>query len=310
MTTSSESGARSRPAGAGRTRAAAAARSPHRPAPSGAGPSRPAITAAPRSRLLPRLIEPMLRVVTLVGLIVLWELASKYWINPTWISSPGAVWDRFIDGIKDGSLWRNTSTTFEEALLGLIFGTIAGVLAALLLHRARLVARLLDPYILGAYSLPRIALAPFLVVWLGIGLSSKVVLVITVIFFVVLLNVRQGLDTVDPDLTEALRSMRAGPWVVTRHLLIPTVLPWTMSAVKIGVGMALVSAVVGEIVGSTQGLGWYITNSLNQFDITGGVMALLVMAALAMLLYYLLNFIDRRLFTWRRTAGKGSSVPM
>jgi NitT/TauT family transport system permease protein len=274
--------------------------------------SQPSIPTPGRSiirSVAARLVEPMLRIALLGVLIGLWGLASKYWIDPIWISSPGAVWHRFTETVADGSLWRNTKVTFEEALLGLLFGTVLGVIAAILLHRARIVARLLDPYILAAYSLPRIALAPFFVVWLGIGLSSKVVLVMSVIFFVVLLNVRQGLDTVDSDLTDALRSMRAGPVDVTRHLLIPTILPWTMSAVKIGVGMALVSAVVGEVVGSTEGLGWYITNSLNQFDITGGVLVLLVMAILAMLLFYALTFIESRLFRWRRPQGAGT-VPM
>jgi NitT/TauT family transport system permease protein len=176
---------------------------------------------------------------------------------------------------------------------------------ALVLDRLRLVARILDPYLLAGYSLPRIALAPFFVLWLGIGLSSKVTLVTSVIFFVVLFNVRQGLGTVDPDLRDALKSMRAGPRTVARHLLYPTVLPWLVSAIKIGVGMALVSAIVGEIVGSTEGLGWYITNSLNQFDITGGVTALLVVVFLAMVMYYVLNLVERRLFRWR---GGGSAA--
>jgi NitT/TauT family transport system permease protein len=180
---------------------------------------------------------------------------------------------------------------------------------ALALDRLRLLARILDPYLLAGYSLPRIALAPFFVLWLGIGLASKITLVASVIFFVVLFNVRQGLGTVDPDLRDALKTMRAGPGTVVRHLLYPTVLPWLVSAVKIGVGMALVSAIVGEIVGSTEGLGWYITNSLNQFDITGGVTALLVVVFLAMVMYYALNFVERRLFRWRGGDPAANTVP-
>jgi NitT/TauT family transport system permease protein len=271
--------------------------------------SRPTVATplddVPRTSAWDRGKEPLLVVLTFAVLMVAWQLAATYWIKPVWISSPALVVERLGVVWRDGTLLTNTWATFEEALLGLAIGTFLGAVMALVLDRLRLVARILDPYLLAGYSLPRIALAPFFVLWLGIGLSSKVTLVTSVIFFVVLFNVRQGLGTVDPDLRDALKSMRAGPRTVARHLLYPTVLPWLVSAIKIGVGMALVSAIVGEIVGSTEGLGWYITNSLNQFDITGGVTALLVVVFLAMVMYYVLNLVERRLFRWR---GGGSAA--
>jgi NitT/TauT family transport system permease protein len=256
-----------------------------------------------------RLKEPLLIALSFVVLLVAWQLTATYWIKSVWTSSPSLVAKRLVDTLNDGTLLSNTWATFQEAVLGLVIGTVLGTVVALVLDRLRLVARVLDPYLLAGYSLPRIALAPFFVLWLGIGLASKVMLVISVIFFVVLFNVRQGLGTVDPDLRDALKSMRASPRTVARHLLYPTVLPWLVSAVKIGVGMALVSAIVGEIVGSTKGLGWYITNSLNQFDITGGVTALLVVVFLAMVMYYALNLVERRLFRWRGGDPAGRTDP-
>ena len=262
-----------------------------------------------RPSLWDRLREPSLVVLTFVALMVVWHLAATYWIKPVWISSPTLVAGRLVSTWKDGTLLDNTWATFQEALLGLLIGTVLGAVVALALDRLKLVARVLDPYLLAGYSLPRIALAPFFVLWLGIGLASKVTLVTSVIFFVVLFNVRQGLGTVDPDLRDALKSMRAGTRTVAAHLLYPTVLPWLVSAIKIGVGMALVSAIVGEIVGSTKGLGWYITNSLNQFDITGGVAALFVVVFLAMVMYYALNLVEHRLFRWRGNDTAGNTTP-
>jgi NitT/TauT family transport system permease protein len=256
-----------------------------------------------------RLQKGLLSTALFVVVVAAWEATSRYWIDPLWISSPRLVAERLWTGMSDGSLALNTWITVQEALIGLIIGTLAGVIAGLLLARVKPVAELLDPYILGAYSLPRIALAPFFVLWLGIGLASKVVLVVSVVFFVVLFNVRQGIETVDSDLTDAMKSMGASQWEITRQVVIPTVAPWIVSAVKIGVGMALVSAVVGEMVGSTGGLGWYVTRSLNQFDMTGGVTALLVMAAIAMLLYYFLAAFERRLFAWRGD-GHSGTAPM
>jgi NitT/TauT family transport system permease protein len=278
-----------------------------------AGPRRPEASSGdvpvPRRGVWDRVREPLLIALTFVVLVLIWWFASVHWIKPVWISSPSLVAHRFVDTWKDGTLVANTWATFQEAILGLAAGTVLGLVVALVLDRLRLVARVLDPYLLAGYSLPRIALAPFFVLWLGIGLASKVTLVTSVIFFVVLFNVRQGLGTVDPDLRDALKSMRAGTRTVARHLLYPTVLPWLVSAIKIGVGMALVSAIVGEIVGSTKGLGWYITNSLNQFDITGGVTALLVVVFLAMVMYYVLDLVERRLFRWRGEDPAGRTDP-
>ena len=154
--------------------------------------------------------EPALVVLTFVALMLIWHLTATYWIKPVWISSPTLVAGRLVSTWKDGTLLDNTWATFQEALLGLLIGTVLGAVVALTLDRLKLIARVLDPYLLAGYSLPRIALAPFFVLWLGIGLASKVTLVTSVIFFVVLFNVRQGLGTVDPDLRDALKSMRAG----------------------------------------------------------------------------------------------------
>jgi len=172
------------------------------------------------------------------------------------------------------------------------------------------VAREIDPYLLGVYSLPRVALAPFFILWFGIGLVSKVVLVVSVVGFVVLFNVRQGMESIDADILDALHSMRAGRWEVTRYVVIPSLIPWILSSVKIAVGIGFVSAVVGEMVGSTKGLGWYVTQSLNQFDMTGGVTSLVIMAVLALILYAIVGKIERRVCRWQASATAARTVPM
>lgn len=146
--------------------------------------------------------------------------------------------------------------------------------------------------------LPRVALAPFFILWFGIGLASKVALVVSVVGFVVLFNVRQGIDAIDPVMLDAMHSMRASRWQTTRNVVIPSVVPWLMAAIKISIGMAIVSAVVGELIGSTEGLGWYMTQAINQFDITGAITALLTMALLAMLMYGVVGIIERGVCRW------------
>lgn len=233
----------------------------------------------------------------------LWQLTSQTLVKPLWISSPSRVWNRLVDLVETGVLWSNTWATLKEALLGLVIGTVAGLVVGLLLHRFQFVSKLVWPYLMTGYAMPRIALAPFFVMWFGIGLESKVLLVVSVVFFVVLFNVRQGLDTVDPDHLDVMTSMRASRFATMRYVQIPTVVPWLVAGVKIAVGQALVSAVVAEMVGSTQGLGWFVVNSLNRFDMSGAITALIILVILARGLYYLLAIAETQLFKWRRASG-------
>ena len=199
----------------------------------------------------------------------------------------------------NGDLWSNLVPTLEETFGGLALGLLIGIVGGILMARSRFAAAMLDPYVIGINGLPRVALGPFFVVWFGIGILSKVLLAVSIVFVVVLFNTREGIDSIDPDLIDALRSMRAGRWDMLRHLIIPSLMPWLLAATKIGIGLALTGAVVGELVGASAGLGWYITNALNVIDMTGAVTALLVMAVLAMLMYYAVLLIERRLLAWR-----------
>lgn len=270
----------------------------------------PAGTKAPRkpmSRPQEIVRNTLLHVVLIAIILGGWRLAA-IWVEPVWISSPTLVLDKLRDWIDQGSLWHNVNATMYEAVIGLVIGTVLGIVVGLLLHRFVLLSKIVWPYLMTGYSLPRIALAPFFVLWFGIGLMSKVLLVVSVVFFIVLFNVKQGVETVDRDLMDVMRSMRAKRWDTLRYVLMPTIVPWVVAAVKISVGTALVSAVVGEMVGSTEGLGWLVTDSINRFDMTGALTALFVMAVLARGMYYVLAIAERRLFRWRKESG-AAEVP-
>jgi NitT/TauT family transport system permease protein len=276
---------------------------------------------APAQRPVPSRLRPiplarkvfskvnLLRVIIFVALMGSWQLVS-IWVGQVWVSTPGDVLQRYRELLGDGTLVANSLVTVREAGIGLVLGTAIGLVLGILISRApKSLSRAFDPYILGAYSLPRVALAPFFILWFGIGLTSKVALVVSVVGFVVLFNVRQGIEAIDPVMMDALHSMRAGRWPMTRYVIVPSVVPWLMAAIKISVGMALVSAVVGELIGSTEGLGWYLTQATNQFDITGGITALLTMAILAMLMYAVVGLIERRICRWQ-VAGISQTVAM
>ena len=257
-----------------------------------------------------RLRTVLVTILGVIILLVLWQLTSMYLLKPVWISSPALVAGRFVSSFQDGTLVSNTVATTEEALIGLVAGMVVGILVGIALAEWRPVARILDPYIVGANSLPRIALAPFFVIWFGIGLFSKVVLVVSVVMFIALFNVRQGMASIDPDLVDVMKSMKAKRWAMFRYVTLPSLLPWIMSAVKIGIGSAIISAVVAEMVGADHGLGWSVTFALQEFDMTGAVTSMIMMVILAMILYGLLALLERWLFRWKGDGIASSVAPM
>lgn len=241
----------------------------------------------------------------LVALVALWQLVASNDPSVEQLTSrPSLVWTRFTELVANGELWHHLLPTLEETIGGLLIGLIVGIVGGFVMARSKVVGAILDPYVVGINGLPRVALGPFFVVWFGIGVTSKVLLAASIVFVVVLFNVREGTESIDNDLVDALRSMRTGRWYMMRHLIIPSLTPWLYASIKIGIGLALTGAVVGELVGANAGLGWYITNSLNSVDITGAITALLVMAALAMVMYYLVLFVERRALRWRGSHGE------
>ncbi|MGH7042014.1 MAG: ABC transporter permease [Acetobacteraceae bacterium] len=234
------------------------------------------------------------------ALVAAWQVAgSTIPGDKALASTPFLVLQRFVTITGNGVLWHNLVPTLEETIGGLVLGLVIGIGGGVLMARSRFAAIVLDPYVVGINGVPRVALGPFFVVWFGIGILSKVLLAVSIVFVVVLFNTREGIANIDEDLVDALRSMRASRWDMLRHVVIPSLTPWLLASIKIGIGLALTGAVVGELVGASAGLGWYITNSLNIIDMTGAVTALLVMGVLAMLMYYGVLLVERRLLAWR-----------
>jgi NitT/TauT family transport system permease protein len=257
-----------------------------------------------------KLVRILIGITGLAVLLGSWQLTSDYWVRPLWISSPWLIARRIATTLKDGTLLRNTWATSEEALIGLVIGCLGGVVIGIVLALAKPVARVVDPYLMGANSLPRVALAPFFVIWFGIGLTSKVALVVSIVLFVSLFNVRQGMESIDSDLVDVMKSMRSGRGPMLREVVVPSLLPWIMSAIKISIGMALIGAVVGEMIAADRGLGWQVSYSLTQFDMTGAMTSMVMMVVVAMILYYALGALERRVFRWKPESNAARSVSM
>jgi NitT/TauT family transport system permease protein len=219
------------------------------------------------------------RALTALVLLGLWEYAATYWVNPFWLAKPSAIAVRLWTMAGSGDLWLHGKATISYALIGLLASVVVGVPIGLMFGANRFVAETIEPFFLGLYSLPRVALAPLFILWLGIGDLSKIVMSFSMVLFLVVLNTYEGVRAVDTELVDMLRVMRASTFYIARRVTLPAIVPWVFASVRAGVGLALIGAVLGEFLGANIGLGWYVEHSAGRLDVVGvfsGLSSLLI----------------------------------
>src|SRR5262249_46325322 len=157
------------------------------------------------------------------------------------------IGQRIGELIGTGTLWADLGTTLVETFAGLVIGMVAGVALGVLIASSRTVGRWFYPYVMALYSLPRVALAPLFIVWFGIGLESKIFMVVTMVVFVAFYNTYQGVRGIDPELLEMTRSFRA-PWAARlRWAVLPAIAPWILTSLRLSIALALIGAVIAEL---------------------------------------------------------------
>ena len=256
-----------------------------------------------RTKLRPKLRRFIDQVIAAIVLLVIWQLGSQMGENGKWVSSPLAVAQRIWEMAVEGDLEMHVWQTLQEAILGLFAGVVLGTAIGLVLGYWERFSNAVDPVLMGIYSLPKVSLAPLFIVWFGIGLEAKVALVVSLVMFIVLYNVREGIKTIDPDLVDAFRAMKASRWQMLRLVVAPSLLPWLLTALRISIGASLIGAVVAELVGSSRGLGWYVSSATAIYDITGSITALVVLGIMAMIFNTVLARLEARTMSWRRGAN-------
>lgn len=242
------------------------------------------------------------RVLVGVAAIAFWQWASGRLIREFWISSPSGVIAALAKLWQGGTLLPAITATVSEAVAGFFCGAIAGMLLGLLFGANRTIARVLDPYVIAFYSIPRVALIPLFVLWFGIGFQTKVIFTALLVFFPVFMNTLSGVRDVNRDLIDVIRVMGATRLDTVRKILVPSALVWLFAGLRISVPYALIGAVVGEMFTSNAGLGYLISLSASQFD-TGALFAtLLVVTVLGLLLTACVTLIERRMLRWQVVA--------
>ena len=200
--------------------------------------------------------------------LIAWEIVVRWRGYPAFIlPGPGSDLAKFLAVAADGTLARHTAVTLLEIALGLLIGlTMALIASAISWARTNRVERILSPYIVASQSVPIVAIAPLLIIWFGSGLASKVLVVALITFFPTLVSTIVGIRSVDADLRDLMRSLRATRWQMFRLLELPSALPVIFGGLKLSVILAVVGAVVGEFVGADVGLGFLINLSRGVLD--------------------------------------------
>ena len=213
----------------------------------------------------------------------------------------GRVWRWFV---VDADIYRHLWVTLIETVLAFGLGAMFGLAFGLWLALSPMAAAILDPYITALNSMPRIILAPIFAVWFGLGIASKVALGVTLVFFIVFFNVYQGVKEVSPVVLANARMLGANQRQLLRHVYLPSATSWVFSSLHTSVGLAFVGAVVGEYLGSAQGVGYLILQAEGTFDINTVMAGILVLTAFALGLDMLVGRIERRLKKWQPKAGE------
>ena len=238
---------------------------------------------------------------SLLAGLAAWAFIAQLGGYPAFIlPSPGAVWARFLRAAGDGSLVRHTLVTLGEVLAGLGLGVSVASVLGYGLAKSRAMERLLSPYIVASQAVPVVALAPLLVIWFGPGALSKILICALIVFFPVLVNVIVGLRSVEKDLRDLMRSLKATRWQTFTRLELPAALPVLLGGLKIGATLSVIGAVVGEFVGADRGLGFLVNVARGQYDTALVFVAIFALVLLALALYGAVSLAERVLLAWRR----------
>ncbi len=257
-------------------------------------------TRPPAPRLRPRWSWLLLPGSLAAGLL-LWETLARVNHYPAFILPlPGQVWARFLATLGDGTLARHTQITLSEVLAGLALGLAVASVLGYVIAKSHSLERALTPYIVASQSIPIAAVAPLLVIWLGAGMRSKILICALIVFFPILINTVVGVRSVEPDLRDLMRSLKATRWQTFVKLELPAALPILLGGLKVGATLSVIGAVVGEFVGADRGLGFLINVGRGQYDTALVFVAVATLILIAMSLYGSVALMEKLLLNWKK----------
>ncbi|MDM8529065.1 ABC transporter permease [Anaerolineales bacterium HSG24] len=258
------------------------------------------ITVKPFINNWHRYLDMLLLPIVLTLFIALWQLVV--WMNdyPAFIlPTPIDVIYTLNKVLVDGTLWHHTQVTLFEIFAGLTLGITTATVFGYGLAKSQLLEKILAPYLVAMQSVPVIAVAPLIIIWVGSGYLSKVLICALMVFFPVLINTIVGIRSVEPNLHDLMHSLQASRWQTFTMLELPAALPILLGGLKVGVTLSVIGAVVGEFMGANEGLGFLINQARGLFNTPLVFVAILTLVIITLFLYGMVTLIEARLLRWR-----------
>lgn len=251
-----------------------------------------------------RRIVMFLRFALILLFLFLWEAAADLnWIDAFIFSSPSRVAKTVANMGTDGSIFYHTGITLLETLASFSLTVVLGLLAAILLWWSKSVSEVLEPYLVILNSLPKSALAPLLIVWLGANMRTIIVAGISVAIFGMILNLYSGFQETDPEKIKLIYTLRGSRKDVLFKIVLPGTIPLFISILKVNIGLCLVGVIIGEFIGSRMGLGYLIIYGSQTFQLNLVITGIVILCIIALLLYLLLSLAERK-YLRRLSAGR------
>lgn len=227
-------------------------------------------------------------------LLAVWEAAGRAdMLNPMYVPNPSRIGAALVDLFADGRIWPHLDATFTAAL-GIAVGIILGVVAALV----PAIAELIEPVMSVLNAIPRVILAPLFVIWLGIGLASKVALSFILVAVLIFFTVFNGIRQVDRRLVERVITLGGSRWSLVRHVYLPSVAAWVLGNLKIAVGFAFTGACVGEFVAATRGLGYLLSFAQSTYNAALMFALILLILVVVLLIFAIAGRLEKYLLRW------------
>ncbi|HRU41501.1 MAG TPA: ABC transporter permease [Candidatus Diapherotrites archaeon] len=240
------------------------------------------------------------RIIILTAIFALWEIAANMkWIDPFIMSQPSRIVNTIMNLSKDGSLFLHTGVTIYETIIGFVSGTVLGTLVAIVLWWSNFTARVLDPYLVVLNALPKTALGPIILVWIGGTTGSIIVMALLLSIIVTILNVYQSFKSCDEDKIKLLKTFGATKVQILRKVVFPSSIPEIISTLKINVGLSLVGVIVGEFLVSKAGLGYLIIYGGQVFKMDLVMTSVIILAVAAAFMYLSVTWIEKKFVKMR-----------
>jgi NitT/TauT family transport system permease protein len=262
-----------------------------------------AMAAAPKSFWAAH-EHAILGIVAMLLFLAFWEMAVRLgWVNPLFTSSPSQIALTGYEMFADGSIYEHIRVSAYEFFVGYGAAIIIGVPLGILMGWYSRVNAVLDPFVSALYATPRIALLPLIMIWFGIGVMSKIAIVFLGAIFPILVNTITGVRTINADFVKVARSFGANDRQMFLSVALPSSIPLLLTGLRLGLGHALVGIVVGEMYGSTHGLGFLIATSGARFQTDKVMVGIILIASAGVAMAELLRLIEKRFERWRPSVG-------